>query len=90
VGYNAHTSRRLKHKLMNRFKKYGGATAREIYGYLKPPGAKTYDDWQKYPNATPIYQEWFRRLREYPNCSAIAEWLTAEGVPLGKYSRRKS
>ena len=26
VGHNAHTSKRLKHKLMNRFEKFGGAT----------------------------------------------------------------
>jgi site-specific DNA recombinase len=47
VGHNAHTSRRLKHKLMNRFKKYGGATALEPPGYVKPTGAKTYYDWVK-------------------------------------------
>ncbi len=90
VGHNAHTSKRLKHKLMNRFVKFGGATARETFGYIKPPGAKTYDDWQKDPKATPIYQEWFRRLRERPNCSALAEWLNAQGVPPGKYCRRKT
>ena len=32
-------------------------------GYIKPPGAKTYDDWQKDDAATPIYREWFRRLK---------------------------
>lgn len=44
VGHNAHTSKRLKHKLMNRFTKFGGAMAREIYGYIVPEDAKTYDD----------------------------------------------
>ncbi|HEY7427188.1 MAG TPA: recombinase family protein [Gemmataceae bacterium] len=90
VGHNAHTSKRLKHKLMNRFLKFGGATAREIYGYLKPAGAKTYYDWQKDPAATPVYQEWFRKLREVPNCSALADWLNEKGVPTGRYSRRKT
>ncbi|MDB5349325.1 MAG: hypothetical protein JWN86_572 [Planctomycetota bacterium] len=51
VSHNAHTSRRIKHKLMNRFIKYGGATPREIYGFIKPPGAKTYDEWSKDPAA---------------------------------------
>jgi hypothetical protein len=90
VGHNAHTSKRLKHKLMNRFVKFGGATAREIYGYIKPPGAKTYADWQKDPAATPIYQEWFEKLHQTPNCSAVADWLNQLAVPTGKYSRRKT
>lgn len=90
VGHNAHTSKRLKHKLMNRFVKSGAATPREIYGYIKPPGAKTYSDWQKDPAATPIYQEWFERLRRLPNCSAVADWLNAQQVPTGKYCRRKT
>ena len=88
VGHNAHTSKRIKHKKMNRFKKFGGATPCEIYGYVKPPGAKTYDDWQKDEAATEIYAEWFRILRETLNCSAVADWLNGQGVPIGQYSRR--
>ncbi len=90
VGHNAHTSKRLKQKLMNRFTKFGGATAREIYGYIKPEGSKTYEDWKKDPAAEPIYEEWKRRLLETSNCSAVADWLNQQGVPTGKYSRRKS
>jgi site-specific DNA recombinase len=44
VGHNSHKFKLLKHKLMNRFAKLGGATARQIFGYVKPPGAKTYDE----------------------------------------------
>src|SRR5262249_20346171 len=79
-----------KHKLMNRFKKFGGATAREIYGYIKPEGASTYADWLKDPAATEIYREWFQRLRSgpRPNCTAVADWLNARGVPTGKYCRK--
>ncbi len=90
VGHNSHTSKRLKQKLMNRFTKSGAATAREIYGYVKPPGAVTYHDWQKDPAATDVYREWFERLREDPNCSAVADWLNAKGVPTGKYARRET
>jgi hypothetical protein len=90
VSHNAHTSKRLKKKLMIRFRSYGGATACEIFGYIKPPGAKTYDDWQRNPDATPIFLEWFRRLREEPNCSAVADWLNETGVPTGKYCRRET
>ena len=38
VGHNAATSKRLKKKLMNRFKKYGAVTPCPIYGYIKPRG----------------------------------------------------
>jgi len=90
VGHNSHTSKRLKQKLMNRFKLGRGATARPIYGYVIPGGAKTYADWQKDPAATEIYREWFRRLREIRNCSAIADWLNINGVSTGPYARRKT
>ena len=90
VGHNAHTSKRLKQKLMNRFLKYGGATPCEIYGYIKPPGVKTYDGWQKDPDATEVYANWLRILQETLNCSAVADYLNREGVPTGKYSRRKT
>jgi site-specific DNA recombinase len=88
VGHNAHTSKRLKQKLMNRFVKSGGATAREIMGYIKPEGAKTYDDWIKDEEATAIYLKWFQKLKETQNCSEVADWLNLTGVPLGKYARR--
>jgi site-specific DNA recombinase len=90
VSHNAHTSKRLKQKLMNRFLKHGGVTRCEIYGYVKPMGTKTYDDWQTDPAATPIYQEWFRRLRATLNCSAVADWLNSQNIPTGKHSRSKT
>jgi site-specific DNA recombinase len=90
VGHNSHTSKRLKQKLMNRFIKHGGATPLIVYGYIKPPGAKTYTDWQKDPEATPVYQEWFRMLRETKNCSTVADWLNDQGIPLGEYARRET
>ena len=65
VSHNAHTSKRLKHKLMNRFRKFGGATALPIYGYIVPPGAKTYFDWLKNHDATEKIQEGARRLRQH-------------------------
>jgi len=90
VGHNSHTSKRIKQKKMNRFKKFGGATPCEIYGYVKPPGAKKFDDWQKDDAAGEVYSEWFRRLRESPNCSAVADWLNRRGVPTGNYARNKT
>ncbi len=89
VGHNAHTSKRLKHKLMNRFLKFGGAMAREIFGFIVPDDATTYDDWQKDLTLTPIIREAAKRLRATLNCSAVADWLNAEGVPVGPYCRNK-
>ena len=51
VAHQQHTSRRLKHKLRNRFQKFGGAMARPIAGYIVSKEAKTYDDWLKDPAA---------------------------------------
>ncbi len=89
VSNNAHVSKRLKHKLMNRFKKFGGVTPLPIFGYIKPPGAKTYDDWQKEPSAAPVYCEWLRLLKQTLNCSAVGDWLNENKVPTGPHSRRK-
>lgn len=90
VGHNAHTSKRLKHKLMNRFLKFGGATPRQCYGYIKPDGAKTYDDWQKDPAAAQVLQDGLKLLKEMLNCSAVADMFNERGVPVGPYCRRKS
>jgi site-specific DNA recombinase len=89
VGHNAHTSKRLKHKLMNRFKRHGGAPARPTFGYEVPEGAKTYGDWLKADDATPILVELFQRLRGGSNFSEAARWFNAKGVSIGKYHRNK-
>jgi len=88
VGHNAHTSKRIKHKKMNRFKKYGGATPCEIYGYDKPPDAKTYDDWRKSEAAAEVYANWYRILSTTLNCSAVADMLNRRGVSVGPHCRR--
>ena len=75
VAHNAHTSKRLKQKLMNRFEKLGGAIAREIFGYRVPDNAKTYAEWSKDPAAEDFILEGARRLRETLNFSAVADWF---------------
>jgi hypothetical protein len=99
VGHNAHTSKRLKHKLMNRFRKFGGAAAHVPPGYIKPPKEKTDDDA---PPKTRTYGEWLKDasltekiqfggklLWETLNCSVVADWFNENGMPVGKYSRTK-
>jgi site-specific DNA recombinase len=87
LGHNAHTSRRLKHKLMNRFRKSGGAPARPIHGYIVPEGVKTYDDWTKDPTADAGIRAGWRLLKETLNCTAVADLLNTLGVPVGPYCR---
>ncbi len=89
VGHNAHTSRRLKHKLMNRFKKVGGAPAAETCGYIKLPGAKTYHHWIRDENAMPTIHEGGRLLRETLNCTTVADWFNRKGFAPGRYCRLK-
>lgn len=93
VGHNAHTSKRIKHKLMNRFTKYGGSPARPIAGYDVPKGAKTYDAWALSEAATQIINHGLQLLRQDGNCETVAEyfntvpWGDGIGFPVGPYCR---
>lgn len=87
VGHNAHTSKRLKKKLMNRFKKYGGATPLPIAGYIKPEDAKTYDDWAKVETATPIIVQGLKLLKKTKNCSHVARYFNSVVFSPGPYTR---
>jgi hypothetical protein len=89
VGHNAHTSKRLKQKLMNRFVKFGGAIAREIAGYIVPENAKIYDEWLRDENATPDIQEGLKLLRETLNCCTVADFFNRAGFQRGPYTKRK-
>lgn len=87
VGHNAHTSKRLKQKMMRRFEQKGECVANQIYGYIKPKGAKNYDDWTIDRDATPFIQEGARLLIESGNCSAVADHFNEKGVPVGPHCR---
>ncbi len=89
VGHNTHTSRRLKKKLMNRFKKFGGAMARPVAGYIKPEDAKTYADWLRDDAATEMIRKGLQMLETTLNCSAVAHFFNREGFSTGPYCRRK-
>jgi site-specific DNA recombinase len=90
VSHNAHTSKRIKHKQMNRFKKFGGAMARPIAGYEVPEDAKTYYDWILLTVFTTIIVEGLRLLRQTLNCSAVADYFNRAGFQRGKYAKRKT
>jgi site-specific DNA recombinase len=88
VAHNQRTSMRIKQKTMNRFKKTGATSRRRVFGYIVPPGAKSYDDWQKDPGAEPYILEGARILRTTLNGAAVADYFRRNHVPVGPYARR--
>ena len=85
VGHTAHTSKRLKQKLMNRFKKKGQATPCQIAGYIKPEDAKSFHDWSVDEASLPIIRRGAADLRRDLNCSAIADYFESVGFKVGPY-----
>lgn len=86
VAHNAHTSKRISQKQMNRFLEHGGSIPREILGYDVAGDAKYYDQWSKVEAATPVYVEWFQMLEGGGNFSDVARWLNKKGIPTGPYA----
>lgn len=89
MKHNEHTSRRIKQKKMNRFKKYGAATPCPIAGYIKPDGAETYSDWSKNEDAAEYIKEGLQILRRTLNGEAVAEYFNEVGFSPGPYCRKK-
>ncbi|MCE9554687.1 MAG: recombinase family protein [Planctomycetes bacterium] len=88
VRHCAHTSLRLKHKLMNRWIKAGKTSARPIHGIIVPKGATCYDDWQLDEAANENIVAAAKLLHETLDCTATADWLNQKGVPVGPHCRR--
>jgi DNA invertase Pin-like site-specific DNA recombinase len=84
--YNADTSRRIRRSLRNRFQQ-GGVVQTVVYGYIKPPGARTDDQLQKDPAAEPVFAEVFRKLEAGAGYSEVADWLNERGVKPGPQTR---
>ncbi|MDB5389506.1 MAG: hypothetical protein JWM11_5152 [Planctomycetaceae bacterium] len=89
VGHNSHTSKRLKHKLTNRFRKNGGARADLPFGYILPDGGKTYFDVQKdpRPEVEILLRQGMDLLGKSLNYSLVARHFNAQGAD-GGTSRR--
>lgn len=88
VSHCAHTSRRIKQKQMNRFKRNGGALPLPIVGYIKPEGAKHYSELERDETATPFLREGAQILKRIQNWSAVADYFNQSGFPTGPYCRR--
>jgi DNA invertase Pin-like site-specific DNA recombinase len=84
--YNADTAQRIRRSHRNRFAN-GGVIQFVIYGYHKPPGAKSDAELAKDPAAEPIYQEWFRRLEAGASYAEVADWLNGQGIRPGSFCR---
>ncbi|MEZ5941349.1 MAG: recombinase family protein [Planctomycetaceae bacterium] len=89
VSHCAHTSRRIKHKQMNRFRRSGGATPLPTYGYIKPEGVKHYSDWQKDNTATLHLKAGLDVLQRTQNWTAVAEYFNGNSIPPGPYCRNE-
>lgn len=85
-SYNRDTSNRIRRSLRNRFTQ-GGIVQTIIFGYIKPPGAKSDAELSKDPDAEPIYDEMFRRLEDGATFAEVADWLNGLGIRPGPYCR---
>ncbi|HVX85686.1 MAG TPA: recombinase family protein [Phycisphaerae bacterium] len=86
LSANAQTSRRIKHKTMNRFKREGKVSRRPIAGYVVPEGVKTYSEWKKTDDLTPVIEDAFKYMLAKKNWTALAEWFNEQGFPVGPYA----
>jgi len=86
---NRDTSDRIKRTHRNRFLQ-GGVLACTIFGYIKPPGAKTDGELQLDPSAKDIYKEWFRMLdQDNATFADVVRFLQTHNIPLPPHSRSR-
>ena len=71
VGANIHTSKRIKQKKQNRFRKFAGSTPCEIAGYHKPEGARLTMTGERLTKTHQLLKKASASLRRH---SIAAEW----------------
>ena len=86
--YNSDTSKRIRRTQRNRFLA-GGIVQFVIAGHIKPEGAKTDADLRKDPAFEAIYDKVFQMFEDEAPFAEVADWLNANKVPVGPYSRKK-
>jgi len=86
--YNADTAKRIRRSLRNRFEN-GGVLGVQVFGIIKPLGAKKDSELSKDPEAQPIYDEMFRLLENGASYSEVADWLNDTKVELPPHARSK-
>lgn len=83
---NRDTADRIRRSLNHRFDQ-GGVVQFVVFGYLKPPGAKSDQDLQKDPAAEPLIREMFQRLERGALYAELADWLNDQGISPGPCCR---
>ena len=86
--YNADTAKRIRRTLRNRFEE-GGILGVQVFGIIKPLGAKEDSKLSKDPDAQLIYDEMFRLLENGASYSEVADWLNDTKVELPPHARSK-
>jgi site-specific DNA recombinase len=89
VAHNQRTSNRIKQKTMNRFRKDGWTSRRPITGYLAPPGAKSYNGWEKDLDLEERIKRGAEILKETLNGQEVADFFNANDVPVGPHARNE-
>jgi len=85
---NTDTSKRIRRSLRNRFEN-GGVLGVQVFGIIKPLGAKKDSELSKDPDAQCTYDEMFRLLENGASYSEVADWLNNSKVKLPPYARSK-
>jgi site-specific DNA recombinase len=84
---NRDTSERIKRTQRNRFM-HGGCLPGCIFGYRRPPGAKSDHELERLAEYEPVYRRWFEMLDQGAPFSEVADWLNANQVPTGDACRQ--
>ncbi|WP_010583092.1 recombinase family protein [Schlesneria paludicola] len=87
-SYNKDTSKRIRRTQRHRFVQ-GGNLPKQIWGYIRPLGAKTDDEIQKDPEAEPVIRKIFQRLEDGGSYAAVADWLNSQNIPTGPACRTR-
>jgi len=87
VANNSRTSKRIKQKMMLRFKRRGIVPTRLIAGYSAPSDATCYADWRKIDAASAFITEGHNILLATKNCSACADYFNRVGFQVGPHCR---
>lgn len=85
---NSDTSKRIRRSLRNRFQL--GMIKTVPFGYLKPAPKALDSEVTKDPDAEPIIMEIISRLERGQSYSVVVDFLNANRVPTGQFSRSEN
>lgn len=85
---NRDTSERIRRSLRNRHAN-GGVVQFVVFGYEKPDGAQSDAEITIPDHAKEVYRRWFQMLRDGATYAEVADFLNDNGVPTGRYCKRK-